>query len=197
MQIKNTFVRWAVVVCLIIIHVIDIPFRINVSYYYIFYFLLGYEIQKYALVIREQTKPFYIAILWIGFFLLFIFSQFVFEQIDDIEVNNGALQKVLLFEAKTIIRVIYSTIGLLALYLTSLKVVNVHSLPDYYVDLGQYCFGVYLFQQFILKILYYKTDFPSLVGSMALPWFGFAIALFISLVLSFFIRRTNIGKRLI
>lgn len=65
------------------------------------------------------------------------------------------------------------------------------------VNLNTYCFGIYLFQQFILIALYYYTETPSLIGPYVLPWVGFIMALSVSILLSYYFRLTKIGKALI
>ena len=71
------------------------------------------------------------------------------------------------------------------------------SIPNWVVDLNGVCFGVYLFQQFILQILYYKTTLPSLVGPYWLPWIGLIITLIVSYILTKLTLKTKIGRELI
>ena len=61
---------------------------------------------------------------------------------------------------------------------------NPHNLPKCYINAGSLCFGVYVFQEFIIKYLYYYTELPVKVGYLALPWIAFIITLVLSLLLS-------------
>lgn len=70
-------------------------------------------------------------------------------------------------------------------------------MPAWYIKLGTLCMGVYLFQQFILEIVYYHTTIPIIVSNWMLPIVGFVMALVISLLLTNLIRATKLGKRLI
>ena len=60
------------------------------------------------------------------------------------------------------------------------KVINYLKSKPVLITLSGYCYGVYIYQQFILQILYYKTSLPLQVNIYWLPW----IASFITLVLS-------------
>lgn len=65
------------------------------------------------------------------------------------------------------------------------------------ITLSGYCYGVYIYQQFILKFLYYKTSLPIVVDELMLPWIAFIITLTLSLSLCWLTLRTRIGRFLI
>lgn len=69
-------------------------------------------------------------------------------------------------------------------------------IPKWIIELNTTCFGIYLFQQFILQILYYKTSLPTIVGPYWLPWIGLAITLVTSYILTKLSLKTNIGRQL-
>lgn len=58
-------------------------------------------------------------------------------------------------------------------------------------------FGVYLFQQFILKGLYDYTFLPTVLDCYSLPWIGFVVALLGSLLMAYLIRKIRVGRLLI
>lgn len=64
------------------------------------------------------------------------------------------------------------------------------------ITLGENCFGVYLFQQFVLKLIY-NSHIPQVINPVLLPWISFAVALVISLLLTISIRKTTLGKSLL
>lgn len=64
-------------------------------------------------------------------------------------------------------------------------------------DFNQYCFGIYLFQQFILMFIYYKTNIPVMIGSSLLPWFGFVTAFIGSYILTFLLRKNKYCRKII
>ena len=64
------------------------------------------------------------------------------------------------------------------------------------LKLSDSCFGVYIFQQFILKIIEH-TQFPENANPYLYPWVAFVISLVASLVLTIFIRKTKFGSQLL
>ena len=65
------------------------------------------------------------------------------------------------------------------------------------ITISGYCYGVYIYHQFILMYLYYKTDLISIVPNALFPWLGFAITLVLSLIFCFLTLRTRLGRYLI
>ena len=93
----------------------------------------------------------------------------------------------------------YSTAGIIMLLVCVGYVENSRNfiIPQWLVVVGNLCFGVYLFQQFILQALYYNTNMPVEIGAIATPWCGFAIALVGSLLLTWLIRVTKLGRAIL
>lgn len=65
------------------------------------------------------------------------------------------------------------------------------------VKLSGYCFGVYVYQQFILISLYYHSSFPEILPIYFVPWVMFIIALIASLILTWLTLKTSLGRYLI
>lgn len=65
------------------------------------------------------------------------------------------------------------------------------------IKLSGYCFGVYIYQQFILMGLYYHTSVPSLLPSALIPWVMTLATLAFSLLLTWLTLRTSWGRYLI
>lgn len=58
------------------------------------------------------------------------------------------------------------------------------------------CFGVYIFQQFILK-LFNRSDLPYVINVYLYPWVLFIVSLGLSLLMTILLRKTKIGKQLL
>ena len=99
-------------------------------------------------------------------------------------------------EIYNLFKLLYGFAGILALYFTAVYYTKIKTLPNVIVKVGKYCFGVYLFQQFILHGLYYNTHLPQILG-VYLPWISFMLTIITSVLFSIFIRRFNWGKALI
>ena len=91
---------------------------------------------------------------------------------------------------------LHSWLGIAAMMLSAVLWCNNHSLSNQYIKLGGYCFGVYIFQQFILQYLYYYTSLPLITG-LWLPWVGFVLALLVSFALTYIFKLTKIGKQIL
>lgn len=152
----------------------------SVGYYY-FYFLLGFLLRSEVLSLPLfNSKNVFIAIL------LFIFSYVGYMLVRNSVVDNvDHFHKIIklfisnslhFFNAMSAIFLIYG-------FSNSVKIVhfleNKHSL----IILSGYYYGVYIYQQFILRILYYKTSFSLYINNYCLPWIAFAITLCLSLIL--------------
>lgn len=57
--------------------------------------------------------------------------------------------------------------------------------------------GVYIFQQFVLEIVYYHSPIPTSVPNWLLPIVGLLLALIVSLTLTYVIRQTKVGKNIL
>lgn len=64
------------------------------------------------------------------------------------------------------------------------------------VYLSDCCFGVYLFQQFVLKFIY-DSELPHLLNPYLLPWLGFVVSLMISIILTILLRKTKLGRQIL
>jgi len=88
---------------------------------------------------------------------------------------------------------IASSYILVNLLIMQSKLIDHHSL----FIISNLCFGIYLFQQFILKILYYQTPFPEILGPILLPWVGFIVALLFFVLFTLGVKNIKILQNLI
>jgi len=94
-------------------------------------------------------------------------------------------------------RLIYGIMGLIASYLTFLRIAQFRPTPRWMVYCGGLSMGIYIFHQFVLVYLYYHTEVPSLAGTYSLPFIGLFVSLLFSLLLTYFIRLNKIGRKII
>ncbi len=182
-----------------------LPFRIGVSMYYWLFFYVGYYIQRNSIDLERFYSSRWIIGLIALFLVLFPSLTLVQERLVEF-VPSGALLsgESILFKAIKVslsntAKIICSSVGVAMLFciVGFFEKSRIDSLPQWVISVGSLCMGVYLFQQFILKMLYFHSDLPSLVPSLWLPWVGFSIALAGSLLLSFLLHKTRIGRFLI
>lgn len=195
--IKKRWIRWCVVIALNIFSLVPIPLELSASFNYILFFYAGYEILLWHTSRKKSYSSVLLVLSWLIFVLLFVTLLKMNESVIGAISNSGLIRKAIGLTIAKINRNIYSIAGIVALLISAYKYTSKKKLNSFTIKIGEYCFGVYLFQQFILIALYYYTNLPSVIGTNLLPWCGFIITLIISLLLSSFIRETKIGKNLI
>ena len=89
--------------------------------------------------------------------------------------------------------------GVLFVYLLANRIIlmpKVH-ISEKVVNFSNYCFGVYIYQEFILKLLYYNLNLLEICPSLLTPWIGIIITLPLSIILTHLTRQTKFGRYLI
>lgn len=159
---------------------IKLPLRFSYIMYFMLFFMVGYYSYTWFMSIKGFVKIQMVFFLWLMFVSVYIlFGNDNIHEVGKINV------------------ILYSLTGTMAFYITGLFVTQIFKLNKYYIQFGSLCLGIYIFQQFVLKVLYYKTIFPYFVDSLYLPWLSFMIALTISVVLTMLIRTTKVGNKIL
>lgn len=93
-------------------------------------------------------------------------------------------------------KIAYCLVGIFGIYSLVNYLLNKENIKvtSRTINLSALCYGIYLFQQFILQWLYYKTTMPSIVGPYLLPWVGLLITVIGSYILTKLCRMTKIGR---
>ena len=169
----------------------NLPFRLSLTLYYLPFFLLGYSFYDWYGKL-QKCKIVHISGIWLAFFVAFggmiFFRPWLVANIK---------QPIILGASILCSKFLYSLIGTIAFLMTSVYLTTRFQLPSWYLKLGSFCMGVYIFQQFVLEILYYHSPIPSIVPDLLLPILGFTIALAVSLALTYLLRTTKLGKQLL
>ena len=178
------------------------PLQIGKSFYYLLFFYYPVLFVEKREVLAEyvlKRSGLVLSVSWGIFVLSFILIRNV-HAFPLPYKELPTLQKLIVLSLNNLTQIIYSTLGVIAFYLTALyiaggaKIIRKDSLI---ARIGNYCFGVYIFQQFILKFLYFHTPIPAATGPYLLPWVGVMIALLVSYLLTYLIRLTKIGREIL
>lgn len=196
-QVKIKY-GWKLVflIALNLFNIIDFPLRVSSAFTYLVYFYGGYLVYKHSEKIKSLITSKRIAVSWIVFAVLFVICRPMRDVLVASDLSSD-LVKLLLIVGNHACQLLYAASGLIAFYSTAVFFTQRYQLSEATKKIATCCFGIYLFQQFVLQLLYYKTDFPLWVGPYWLPWCGFIIAAVISYVLSELFLKTKIGKFLI
>lgn len=174
---------------------IPLPFRLTQSFCFFFYFYIGFIIQKKNINLNRFADYYIISSFMILYLLCFISSKqvritgfnedLVLSHASRIVVNN-------------IVRLFYSILGLSSLYFLSVKLskklARRNQVAIYYM--ASYCFGIYIYQQFLLKYFYYEI-YKGQFSILFLPWIGLIVAGLGSALLTFFTLKFPYGRKLI
>ena len=188
--------KMAFLVILNLLTIIALPLRLTSAFSFMVYFFAGFLFYKHSEKIKTLITPTFLIIAWVVFVVCFV----VFRPLKDVLVtqeNQSVYLKLLIYVGNNACQLLYASAGLIAFYGTAVFFTQRHRLSEITKKIAACCFGIYLFQQFILQLLYYKTGFPLLVGPYWLPWAGFVIAAVISYFLSALLLKTKTGRFLI
>ncbi len=182
--------------------IVPLPFQMGETMYYLLFFYTGYLIQRVNVNMKLCYTPRFILIIFISFIVLFPSLTLFREHAEDIvggAFSGDLIVKYVSYFLSNIAKLVYSTLGLVLLFIVVGNAIekHPHNLPQWIIEVGEYCMGVYLFQQFVLKGLYNYTGLSTVLGPYSLPWVGFVVTLFFSLALSYVLRKTNVGRFLI
>ena len=166
--------------------------------YYSFFMLLGYWL--FLNKNQEKMKLSYGVLVGmsISFILVFIVVSILINEviIPQYQIST-LLQKCGLLAVMTILRLLYSSLGVISVFCFSFIYIQSNAIGPGMIRFGSSCMGVYIFQQFVLKIIYYKTDLPVALGNSTLPLISFTLAMIISYFLTVVFRTTKIGKKVL
>ncbi len=195
-QIKiNDGWKMVVLILLNLFNVISLPLRISSAISFMVYFHGGFMVYKYAERIKKRITTKTLFLSWITFATVYT----VLRPLTDISIIEGSSisSKVFTVIASHGGQLLYSSIGTLAFYLSAVYYCQRHRLNSFTRRLADCCFGIYIFQQFVLQSLYYKTSFSTFVGPYWLPWCGFLLAIVLSFIVTDLLLTTRIGKTLL
>ena len=122
-----------------------------------------------------------------GVLLLGLFQILLFVVLFGVEERETALMEKVCILPR-LFELLYSFIGVFVLFsfvrkvshrIKSMSTIKVISVAN------DYCFGVYIYQQFILWYLYYYTQLPFIISQYILPWLFLIITLVMSILLTY------------
>lgn len=191
----NIKIKILISISLISFSVFFMPFQINMFCSYFFYFYMGIILYtRRDFLLKDRKKM--LCMMWGLFLVVFLLQSYLSSNLFFVSHNN-IIENYLMKEVEIYIISLRSFLGCFALMFTAFYVTSHKSIPKWFSFISPYCFGVYIFQQFIIKWLNEKTSLYVALGPIFSPWFSFLFALILSLLLSWAVIRTNIGKRLI
>lgn len=181
---------------------IPIPLRIGVSLYYMFFFFGGYVIQRYHIDLLARKYVLMMAVAFSVYTMTFALNNTIIMEYFHTPphfTDNMLVNKMLSLKLKNMVKLLYASSGVLFVFLLASHLIHKKklNLSTRTINISTYCFGIYLFQQFILQLLYYHTNLVQILSIHTLPWIAFIFTLFLSFLFTAICLKTKIGRYLI
>lgn len=183
---------------------LPLPLHLGTAMYYMVFFYVGYVLQKEDVSLDRLYTLKHSLIAILAFCVLFPTLTLLKENVGyltggGVMFDNQLVIRAINASLANMLRIIFSSVGLAMLFIiVGYKDKNRKTpLPQWIIEKGNLCFGVYLLQQFILKGLYNYSDLPEILGCYWLPWMGFVVALVGSILIAQLLVKTKTGKFLI
>lgn len=179
----------------------QLPINLNQTFYFFSFFYLGYFVQRKDVDFTKYYNTKTCFILGALFFVLFSSLTMINDKISyTIEATNITIGlKAIALAFNNFSRVIFSITGIAWVFciISVLEKKNRIVIHQWIIEFGGLSMGVYIFQQFVLKLLYNYSNLPYWAGPYFLPWLGFFITLFGSVILTWIFLKTRVGRALI
>ena len=172
-----------------------LPFGLGALGRYYFYFYLGFCLKQGVVEFPAANKKNLVAALF-----LVLISCVSWKLMREYwQGDMGFVERMTRFvvsnclHAITVISAIFLSYGIA----NKSKVIEFVQNKPVLVTLSGYCYGVYIYQEFILRLLYYKTSIPIHIDAYLLPWLAATITIILSLLLCHVTLRFKFGRFLI
>lgn len=137
--------------------------------------------------------------------MIFPFLSHLRYDYDEIYIANkiGGMPLIyrllLVYALQHLCQLLYSVLGVFVVYIMVNYLIkrNLIKVSSTIVRLSSYCFGVYIFQEFIIRIFYYKCNTIETLNPYVFPIASMVITLILSITLTHFALKTKFGKFLL
>lgn len=184
-KLNSTYIRITIICIFAIFFIGKLPFQLNVSFYYLLYFCAGYESRRYINKLCKYCNIRIILLLIFCFVTVFICSYYINDYVNANMPLDSFASKFLIHAEGNAVKIIYSLSAIFAILGISLCYVRNYNLNYYWIKIGEYCFGIYLFQQFVLEFLYYYINIGFYIDSNVVPFVGVVLSFVISLMFAY------------
>lgn len=185
----------------------NVPIGITSTTKYFIYFYIGYSMQKgiirnrvpknFSTVILICLSLYVVSVLLIGLADKGYSETVKTLMLYSLGIEYEIIVKGIIICSRSLLVIIAGISGIMGLYWIIKKNIENKELSPKMIKLSNYCFGVYIYQQFILIALYYHTDLPVMLNGYVTPWVFMILTLVASLLLTNLLLKTKFGRLLI
>lgn len=184
--------KFLILIGAIAISTVNIPLRLDKAFYYLFFFYLGIILSGRQESCRKLCRNnLLLTVLLVIYLTLFIAYEMCLPMLKVSKDSFWLYSVVPLLKRYWIFA--YALPGTLFFFLLAYRIMQDRSsVPSWIMFCSSISFGVYLFHQIIIEVIYYKTSLPVLVGPYLIPWVCLLITLPLSVVLVLLVRKANL-----
>lgn len=191
----NGSLKFIILLFLGVCSFLPLPLQLNSTCYYLLFFYCGFYVMTHKEKLLTRFNNLKIAILLVVLFVLTFVPLTLLQRYMCAVTEFELIQKILYLTTTLYCRTTYAIIGVLMVYILANFILKSGiSVPRWIILANAICFAVYIFQQFILKFLYYSTSLSTCVGPYWLPFTGLIITLSGSIIMGIILQKTKIGK---
>lgn len=136
----------------------------------------------------------YLSILYI---VTFLSLSYVNDNYILFDSTTPRIPKFGLIYTNNLFRFIYSLLAVLIFYYIGTHIQLSSTWRSLILSLSSLSFGIYILQEIILRILYYKLEITQYIGDFMTPWIGFIITFILSCILSSALNKNKYTKILL
>lgn len=179
-----------------LVSVLKFPLRLSEAAYYLFFFYCGYAIKKTNYDFSKYIKPKYILLSVSAFITLFSIYTFLSSKSDIIDGNFILKISRLLFIR--LIKISVAITGTFSLMISVIYLIKSKRLivTDTLLKISGYAFGIYILQEFIIRIIYYKMGVSQFTGIVT-PFLTALFTILFSIIIVSLCHKNKIGKYLL
>lgn len=170
---------------------------LKISLYYCFFFHLGIIIAKNKKSILDFVSRSKILILLFIFCVVFVVFTYCQSKFLNVDSSVPIFRKFFLIYIRNIMRLISSSLVLLFFFYIGTHIKLSSKLRQVVMLLSTLSFGIYIFQEMILRVLYYKVNLFSNVNELFVPWIAFMVTIVLSTLISLLFSRNKFLKYLL
>lgn len=176
-----------------------LPLRFNNALYYIFFFHLGLVLFLWRDKLKNRimsAKKHSLLIVSLLYLSLFVAGSLIIAHFAPSEAPSKVAKAAYLSTGHSA-RLIYSTVAVLIYFIIGFRLCEkiTSNKMKFVRNLSINSFGIYLLQEILLRILYYRFDISSYTG-MLTPWIGFAIVLPASYILTKALHKNRVTSQI-
>ncbi|WP_289740037.1 acyltransferase family protein [Muribaculum intestinale] len=168
----------------------ELPLQFNNSLYYLLFFHIGYLISEYKHQFINYLNLKRCTIILMMAISILVASTIWRDNLD-LPLMSKMIKAVHIFAIR-FLRILYSVPIVLAYFYLGFRLRNTRYY-NIFLFLSECSFGVYILQEFIIRILYYKLDIPNSIETI-IPFIGFCGGFLGSLLIVWCCRRFKVAN---